>query len=402
MNGPRLRLVASLLIAACAVLTAACSHATTPSALPNTLAPESSLQPNAGGFKVIYTFKTIPDAMSPAAGMIAVNGSLYGTSQVGGQGSAGTVFSSSLGGREKVLHSFGGASDGVFLFSGLTWLNGMFYGTTSSGGSGYGTVFKMDKSGNESVIYAFKGGNDGAAPYTSLTAVKGVLYGTTSVGGGNNAYCSQGCGTVFSVTTKGKERVIYRFKSGTTDGFGPYGSLLALHGQLYGTTADGGANAEGTIYTVSKAGIERVIYSFGTNLNDGSEPEAGLVAVGGKLYGTTNTGGAHFKGTVFVTTTAGSENVLYSFKGGGDGESSEANLLYYKGMLYGTTTIGGTPNQGTVFKMTLSGGEHVLRALQGSDGSNPRAPLVAVNGMLYGTTSLGGKNSVGTIFRVSP
>lgn len=383
------------------MLTSACSHATGSPPLPNAFSPTTK-QPDLSPFKVLYTFQTIPDGMSPAAGMIAVGNKLYGTTQSGGMGAGGSVFSVGLTGGERVLHSFSFMQDGTFPVAALTHLSGTFYGTTSAGGSGFGTVFKMDRSGHEHVIYAFAGGSDGAAPYTPLVADGGVLYGTTTTGGGANAACSQGCGTVFSITTAGKENVIYRFQGGTSDGIGPVGSLLVVNGQLYGTTANGGANGEGTIFRTSKTGSESIIYSFGNVANDGSEPKSGLINVGGNLYGTTNNGGSHFKGSVYVTTPSGAERVIYSFKGGRDGENPQANLIYYKGKFYGTTATGGASSQGTIFAVTPGGKERVLHALKGSDGSNPLAPVTLAKGKLYGTTSLGGKNMVGTIFKVSP
>ena len=110
----------------------------------------------------------------------------------------------------------------------LTALNGSLYGTTQWGGSkAYGTVFEIDAAGNERVIYRFTGGSDGMYPVGGLIAVDGVLYGTTSAGGNG---CTTGpggvpgCGTVFSVTTSGKERVLHRFKWGS-DGVCPVGDL---------------------------------------------------------------------------------------------------------------------------------------------------------------------------------
>jgi uncharacterized repeat protein (TIGR03803 family) len=48
------------------------------------------------------------------------------------------------------------------------------------------------------------------------------------------------------------------------------------------------------------AGVEKVVHSF--DVTDGEYPYDGLVALGGKLYGTTSGGGAHAKGTVFEVT----------------------------------------------------------------------------------------------------
>ncbi len=303
---------------------AGCAHAGGTPAVPSYGAPFAVPEV---AFKSLYSFKMIPDGMEPAGGMVVLNGTLYGTTQVGGQGDAGAVFASSTAGKERVLYSLGtgGGPDGVFPVAGLVVLNGVFYGTATSGGqSGFGAVFKVDKSGKESLVYSFKGGNDGSGPYAALIAYKGALYGTTIQGGGSSN-CPQGCGTVFQVTTAGKEHVVYAFKGGN-DGAAPVSNVIVVNSALLGTTADGGKNGTGTIFKTSTAGKEQALHSFGSGL-DGSEPEAGLVSLNGKLYGTTNTGGQHFNGTVFSTTTAGGEHVVYDFKGGSDGANPEANLI---------------------------------------------------------------------------
>jgi uncharacterized repeat protein (TIGR03803 family) len=381
---------------------AACTHVAGSSSSPAGFVPSLAARANAGAFKSLYSFKGLPDGMSPAAGMVALNGTLYGTTQVGGQGAAGTVFATSPAGKERVLYSFGSRGpDGVFPVAGLVVLAGTFYETASAGGDhGFGAVFKVDKSGNERVLYSFKGGSDGADPYAPLVVDKGALSGTTLVGGGSTT-CAQGCGTVFEVTTAGKEHVLHHFKGGN-DGAGPLAGLILVGSELYGTTADGGKNGDGTIFKTSTSGKEVVLYSFKGD-DDGGEPEAGLLDVGGKLYGTTNAAGKNGDGTVFVTTTAGAVRALYSFRGGSDGANPEANLIAFKGELYGTTAGGGTPNLGTVFAASTSGNEHVVHAFRTtSEGSDPRAPLTVLNGALYGTTSLGGASSVGTIFKTSP
>jgi uncharacterized repeat protein (TIGR03803 family) len=99
------------------------------------------------------------------------------------------------------------------------------------------------------------------------------------------------------------------------------------------------------------------VYSFQGG-SDGAWPLAGLIDVGGTLYGTTEKGGggkcSGGCGTVFKITTTGVETVLYSFRGGGDGAYPEAGLIDVEGMLYGTANVGGGANSqgtGTVFKV---------------------------------------------------
>jgi uncharacterized repeat protein (TIGR03803 family) len=194
---------------------------------------------------------------------------------------------------------------------------------------------------------------------------------------------------------------LYKFKAGSDGGY-PYGALVALSGKLYGTTDEGGKFGYGTVYELGKTGQERVLYSFGGN-TDGAYPCSSLIAVNGKLYGTTQTGGAHGWGTVFEVSTSGSERIVYSFKAGNDGAAPYAGLLYLKGKFYGTTVEGGAKGWGTIFETSASGRERVLYGFKAGtkDGGYPYGDLVSVNGTLYGTTKEGGSAGWGTVFTSS-
>jgi len=295
-----------------------------------------------------------------------------------------------------LLYSFKSGEDGGSPYARLTPLNGTLYGTTYGGGGGYqwGTIFKVSTSGKEQVLYRFKAGNDGAHPYAGLLAVSGRLYGTTYQGG------TKGAGTVFSVSTAGVEHVLYSFKGGS-DGEYPYGRLIDVDGTLYGTTNKGGGNLGwGVVFKVSTAGAEHVIYRFKAG-KDGALPFDGLIAVGSMLYGTTSEGGTSGSGTVFAVSPAGVEKVIYSFKGGSDGQYPYANLLDLNGTLYGTTYQGGvSPGWGVIFKVSTSGKEDVLyRFKANGDGAHPYfAGLIEQSGKLYGTTYQGGAKGAGAVF----
>ncbi len=130
-----------------------------------------------------------------------------------------------------------------------------------------------------------RGGSDGAHPfYSGLTKVGSTLYGTTPQGGTSNF------GTIYKITTSGKESALYSF-SGGSDGESPNAGLTNVGGTLYGTTEYGGVNNRGTIFALlNKAGPEIVLYSFAGG-SDGSSPTAGLTNVGGTLFGTTEFAG---------------------------------------------------------------------------------------------------------------
>jgi len=247
------------------------------------------------------------------------------------------------------------------------------------------------------LLYSFKSGEDAGYPYASLTPLNGSLYGTTYGGGGGYEW-----GTIFRISTAGEEHVLYRFKAGN-DGAHPYAGLIAVSGRLYGTTYQGGTSGDGTVFSVNTAGVEHVLYSFkgGT---DGQYPYGRLLDVNGTLYGTTSTGGGGYGwGIVFKVSTAGDEHVVYSFKAGNDGAHPYDGLIAVNGMLYGTTYQGGTGGDGTVFRVSPSGDEKVIYSFKGgSDGQYPYARLLLYKGALYGTTYAGGVSyGWGVIFKVT-
>ncbi|MGB8908925.1 MAG: choice-of-anchor tandem repeat GloVer-containing protein [Candidatus Cybelea sp.] len=309
-----------------------------------------------GAEKVLHSFADDGDGYFPFAGLASVDGTLYGTTGNGGvynTGIGGTVFSITTGGAEKVLHSFGSGADGSGPTAGLINVKGTLYGTTGAGGaSNAGTVFSITTSGTEKVLHSFTGGADGDDPESGLIDVGGKLYGTTNGGGAHNH------GTVFSITTRGRERVLHSFRANGTDGELPEAGLTDVGGTLYGTTIAGGSNecangyGCGTVFSITTNGTEKVLHSFGKG-NDGWYPAAGLLDVKGTLYGTTAArGGTQNGGTVFSITTGGVENVLHSFGEGADGFQPLADMNYKGGSLVGTTYLGGVYGVGTIFSLT--------------------------------------------------
>jgi uncharacterized repeat protein (TIGR03803 family) len=377
---------------------------------------QGPITPLAGtSYKVVYSFAGPSDGSNPN-GLIAVSGTLYGTTVGGGADGGGTVIAITSAGKERVVYSFHkNTRDGSSPYAPLLESSGTFYGTTSSGGTayGYGTVFSVTKAGVEHVLYRFKGGEDGENPDSALVELNGVMYGTTPAGGGK-----YGNGTVFAIDPAGHERVLFRFTDPRV-AQQPHGGLVALNGDLYGTTTYGGIRNGGTVFEISPSGKERVIHSFKANTRDGMLPRAKLIAWNGNLYGTTVAGGGSHKcsdgcGTVFEVTLSGTEKVLYRFQSRRDGFEPFSRLLESKGVLYGTTPDGGNlfcyqgsykaSGCGTVFKLTSPGVETVLHSFKGppSDGTAPLAGLTSLGGTLYGTTESGGSKNAGTVFRITP
>jgi uncharacterized repeat protein (TIGR03803 family) len=246
------------------------------------------------------------------------------------------------------------------------------------------------------VLYPFKGGADGAYPSAPSAGVipnaAGNLYGTTANGGASNL------GTVYKLDTTGHETVLHSF-SGTDGANPPAGVILDAAGNLYGTTVNGGSSSLGTVYKLDNMGHTTVLHSFAGGA-DGANPHGDVILdAAGNLYGTTAIGGTYSKGTVYKLDTTGHEIVLHSFAGAfiGDGANPYSGVISdAAGNLYGTTVNGGTIlngtlySLGTVYKLDTTGHLTLLHTFTSVflDGSNPYGGVVRdVAGNLYGTTS---------------
>jgi uncharacterized repeat protein (TIGR03803 family) len=249
------------------------------------------------------------DGSEPLAGLAqAANGSMYGTTYAGGSKGDGVVFKITASGTFTALHSFcsqTACADGQNPFAGLVQgIDGNLYGTTLAGGAhGDGTIFKITPGGTLTTLHSFcsqSGCTDGEFPQTGLIqAIDGNFYGTTILGG---AY---GNGTIFKITPTGTLTALYSVCSqvGCPDGNYLYAPLTqATDGNLYGIMQIGGSHGYGTIFRITTTGTLTTLYSFCSQSGcaDGEYPAGGLVQdTNGALYGTTADGGANGYGTIF-------------------------------------------------------------------------------------------------------
>jgi hypothetical protein len=231
------------------------------------------LSPGQNGWTeaVLYTFPTSlggPDGNGPAGGVVMDRaGNLYGATGFGGEDGYGAVYELARlkdgSYKESVIHSFG-LFDGLEPQSGLTIdRSGTLYGTTIAGGDvgvcyyvGCGIVFRLKKnsagSWTENVLHQMTG-NDGASTQGPVVFDSlGNLFAVGQVGGGTNAF-----GSVFELTPTSsgpwKENVLHIFDylSNTNDGASPYAGAIISQGQLFGTTASGGPDFNGTVFEIT-------------------------------------------------------------------------------------------------------------------------------------------------------
>lgn len=361
---------------------------------------------NGGGqVSVLYAFQGSPDGGYPSGDLVLdAAGNLYGTTEFGGSSgdlSYGVVYELTAGLKEKILYAFTGGTDGGFP-SGLVRDDaGNLYGTTQYGGlSTYysGVVYKVSRAGQQTVLYSFPGGAEGNDPQPNLVRdAAGNLYGTTALGGVNEN------GIVFKIDSAGNETVLYSFEGGAT-GYSPNGGLLRdASGDLYGTTAAGGAG-NGVIFKFSASGNETLLFTL-PQAASGFNPNSGVIRdSSGNLYGTAGEGGHNGDGTVFEIAATGNAKVLYSFKGTPDGAGPLGLARDSEGNFYGATASGGASDQGAVYKLDTAGVETVLYSFTGyADGGGPQAGVTLdPAGNLYGTTFYGGSGGEGVVYKVDP
>lgn len=338
-----------------------------------------------------------------------------------------------------VIHHFTGGADQNYPFAGLAMdAAGNLYGTTCgnnclAGAYAAGTVFRLSKHGSSwafTTLYSFRGGNDGTSPYGPVViGPDGTLYGTTYQGGGSGCG-GAGCGTVFNLKPPANsvtpsvfggwtETVLYSFQGGASDGAYPALANLTFDsaGNIYGTTASGGAYDAGTVFKLTRSAsgwTESLLHNF-TGGNDGNEPLGGLIIDGGgNLYGATMLGGGsdgfcldgYSCGVIFELSPSPSgwtETVVQAFYGDGGGGNPIGGLAQGAYGIIGTTSLGGYNGGGTAFVLNnqlfqysfIGDSTHV-------DWPGPWSSLVygpvGAPGVAYGTTFADGGDFAGSVF----
>jgi uncharacterized repeat protein (TIGR03803 family) len=161
--------------------------------------------------------------------------------------------------------------------------NGNFYGTTVSGGIGNsGTVFEITPAGELTILHSFcyqpdcSGGPTGSL----IQATDGNLYGTTAAD------------TIFEITSGGGFATRYTLDD--TQGQLPNGVVQGTDGIFYGTASYGGANEDGTVFSLA-VGLGPFVETRPTAGKVGSS----VVILGNNLKGVT---AVSFNGTAATFT----------------------------------------------------------------------------------------------------
>ncbi|MBL7964870.1 MAG: T9SS type A sorting domain-containing protein [Flavobacteriales bacterium] len=228
------------------------------------------------------------------------------------------------------------------------------------------------------------------------------LWGLTPSGGTYNK------GTLFRLDADGTDfTVVHHFDE--LDGWGAEGTLCrASNGKLYGTTNLGGAGAPiaaGTLFCFDPV-PETFTKLVDFNMSNGGYGWSGMMeASDGMLYGAGFAGGSG--GSIYrVDPATDTYTVLYNLTQATDGGAIEDRLMQRAdGLMFGVASQGGAFNAGTLFRFDPA--TSVFTKLHDFDGSahgkTPYGVLCdAGDGWLYGTTWDGGSANKGIFYRYNP
>jgi len=334
-------------------------------------------------------------------------GKVIGVANSGGMSGYGTIFDYNYAGNTitKTI-DFNNTSNGDYPYGSFVKASdGYLYGTNSYDGQNYvGTLFKIDPSTNILTKIVDFGGANGGYPYEGLTvAANGKLYGTTSSDG------ADGNGTIYEYDPNLNTFTV-RYNFTTATGYLSESMMtLAPNGKLYGTTNSGGANDQGVIFEydpITNTYIDEVDFD-GTN--NGGYPVAGLtLSNNGKMYGVTSSGGLNGDGCIFEYNF-GKQNVtkVFDFSNNTSGSSPMTGLtLASNGKMYGMTYTGGANNySGTLYEFDQYNYTFTKKVDFGGaiNGSQPYGGLMnASNGKIYGLTSNSTNSGKGVVFEYDP
>jgi uncharacterized repeat protein (TIGR03803 family) len=196
-------------------------------------------------------------------------------------------------------------------------------------------------------LHNFAAASDGSTPVGRPVFNGNLLFGTASAGGAN------GNGTIWSLDITTNAFTNLHDFTLATDGDSPFGDLILVSDVLYGTASEGGANGDGTLWSFNTTTATFTQLHDFDGAADGSSPGS-LVQLGDRLIGSTATGGAAGGGTIWsFNTLTGSLKTIHSFTSATDGSFPTGHLLADGNVVYGGALFGGENNGGTIWSIQV-------------------------------------------------
>lgn len=216
----------------------------------------------------------------------------------------------------QVLHSFNGA-DGSFPHGNLTTDGVNIYGATEGGGTFHsGTVYGIHANGSGfHTVHAFHetgqpGGREGNAPQGGMllsgNRLSGAVQGGTSgESGGHFEVNVDGTGYQVNRVDRWNEPVPFL-------GTNPVGDFEVGDAGVFHVMSGGGVNGNGVIIGGSLFDPFHLPGGAGA----ASAPQGGVTSIGTRVFGTSSQGGAFNQGTIFALDADGANyEILHSFDG---------------------------------------------------------------------------------------
>jgi len=348
---------------------------------------------------VLRQFETqTSDGVEPGRLLLGQDGVLYGAAYEGGYPSQGTIFRVNPDGSAfRLLRRFSHTNEGEWAWGLADGKDGYLYGTTLQGGAlGGGTLYKISTDGSElTVLRNFREPEPNYSVLPDLIVAKdGVLYGVMRRGETATA------GSVFKMNRDGSAFTNLHQFGTSPNGSWPNRLIEGSDGLLYGSTAGGGKNSAGVIYSMGKDGSN---FALLHHFEASQFPAFISASTNGALFGADG-------GMVFRVNTDGTGfTVLHSFPGLSGSNNRPIDLILGNdGSLYGTTVYGGDFDAGVLFRMRTDRTDFVIlhhfeKNGENSAGFNVPVPNRIVQGFertIYGITARGGEFINGSIYRV--
>lgn len=334
-----------------------------------------------GAVTTVYTFCTLAgcqDGYVPTGALIqGTDGNFYGGTTYGGANGHGTFFQLTLEGVLTTLYNFcslPNCADGHGVNALVQGTDGDFYCVTSSE-----TFVKITVSGTLTTLHHFTRA-EGNGLTSLIEGTDGSFYGVARYGGTST---SAG-GTIFKVTSGGKETTLYNFcATDCADGYLPYSVVQGTDGNFYGSTTRGGGAAfpggYGTAFQMTPSGVLTTLHTFcQAACTDGEAPGPLVEATDGNFYGDAGISleeGSALDGlTIFQVTPGGAFTTLYT-------TSSSAGISGVNGMVQGT--------DGSFYGITLEA------AFQFSTGLGPFVKTLPTAGKIGSAVTILGTDLTG-------